>query len=215
MFWQRWARSTWFINLLKTIIITWTSQRNFKEGEICLSWGVLVGCVDRRGNKNVPHHRSSVIVARVSFSSAFSGLPSVCLLYTLSCSNFWEVMSLTSELPKWFHHIHAFRKSHLQISMGQPPRAANWRRLPSEGRRWGALILWPFPCFFLRLFCAPSPDWEVSPSGAFWVLWPGSVTSVVCDHMTDCPNRTKTSWLFALNFLGVSLTMYESELIEN
>lgn len=71
----------------------------------------------------------------------------------LSCSSFWDMMSLTSELTEWFHHLHAFLKSHLQISMGQLLRATNWRRLPSKGRRWGALILWPFPCFLEIVLC--------------------------------------------------------------
>lgn len=57
-------------------------------------------------------------------------------------------MSLTSELTKGFHHIHAFWKSHLHIFMGQLPRATNRRCLPGEGRRWGHVNFVAFPLIF-------------------------------------------------------------------
>lgn len=72
----------------------------------------------------------------------------------LSCSNFSNMMSLTSELTRWFRYIHAL-KSHLPIVIG-PQQTEVARAHREDG---GTFILWHFTLWPFVL-----GNWVMRPS---------------------------------------------------
>lgn len=123
--------------------------------------------------------------------------------------------SLTSELTKWFHYIHAL-ESHSQIFTGQQQRdtaSACPVKLGDINRV--AFKFVAFPLFFEIVSCK-LPYQAVSSSGVFWVLWPGSVSALACGNMTNWPDRTKNELIISDEFAGSFIHKTgEAEWVEN
>lgn len=193
------------------------SQRSLRKNDSIYLRGFCWQSLDRDINKNIVLLFVIIQVSQINFlclshflsrllSQASRNLPSL----ILSCSNFLYVMSQTSNWADQMVSLYSCSKITFTVFIGQQQRKTRSAYQAKIGRiNFVVFNLWAFSLFFRIVSCHP-PCLTFS-SGVFWMLWLWLFTALAHGNMTNWHKRTKMSWLFQLNFLGVSFTVQERQ----